>query len=179
MSEWWNLEEVWRDISGYEGLYQVSNFGNVRNTKGKILKQTNGNSGYKRVFLFKDRYKPFFVHRLVAMAFIENPENKPCVNHIDNDRTNNMFDNLEWVTYKENMQWASKQGRMTPSEEVRRKRREALKDKRSVVGIDKDGNEHHFKSMTDVSDLGYIPNKISMCCRGLRKTAYGLVWHFE
>ena len=86
---------------------------------------------------------------------------------------------MEWVTFKENMQWASIQGRMTPDENVRKKLSNAHRDKRSVVGIDKNGKEHHFESLTDVKELGYIPNKVSMCCRGMRKTAYGLVWRFE
>lgn len=168
--------EVWKDIPEFD-FYEVSNFGRVRNKKtGKFLKPQESNNGYVRVYLSQ---KPYSIHRLVANAFIENPENKPCVNHIDNDRHNNKTENLEWVTFKENMQWASIQGRMTPNDDVRKKLSNAHKDKRSVVGIDKNGKEHHFDSLTDVKQLGYIPNKISMCCRGMRKTAYGLVWRFE
>lgn len=113
--------EIWRNIKGYENLYQVSNLGNVRRLesiviysngnivkhKCKILKQEknkgNKKGYYKRVSLCKDnKVKRFQVHRLVALAFIHNPLNKECVNHIDGNPANNNLLNLEWVTYSEN-----------------------------------------------------------------------------
>ena len=94
--------EEWRMVVGYEGLYEVSNFGNVR-SKRKILKQTNYN-GYQCVCLSKESNRKIHkVHRLVAIAFIPNEENKREVNHIDEDKTNNHVSNLEWVTPKENI----------------------------------------------------------------------------
>lgn len=99
--------EEWRDIQGYEGLYQVSNNGRVRSlarnsTKGKILCQAV-KRGYSHVCLSKDNKKKHFaVHRLVALAFIPNPSKKPEVNHIDGNRSNNNIANLEWVTRAEN-----------------------------------------------------------------------------
>lgn len=173
------MEEIWKDVAGFEGLYQVSNLGNVRNSKGKILKQATSRNGYKRIFLHKNGYAPLLVHRLVASAFIDNPQNKPCVNHIDNDRANNLVDNLEWVTYKENMMWASSQGRMVCTEEkklILRKRDEERG--LSVIGTDKKGNEYLFVVMNDVKKLGFQPTKVSLCCKGRRKTSGNMTWRF-
>ena len=104
--------EVWKDISGYEDKYQVSNCGNVRsleyhNAKGlkrtKNLKPATDCKGYLRCALSKNNIlRTFKVHRLVAMAFLENPNNLPQVNHKDGNHCNNCVDNLEWVTQKEN-----------------------------------------------------------------------------
>ena len=97
-------EKEWREINGYENLYWVNQFGEVKNRKGKILKQTLNTSGYvyTRLCKGKRQYKWHFIHRLVAGAFLENPENKPDVNHKDGDKLNNKVSNLEWVTKREN-----------------------------------------------------------------------------
>lgn len=102
------MEEIWKDIEGYESLYQISNKGNIRSFKNKKIKTLNPSimkCGYFRIALSDDR-KKFLVHRLVAIAFIPNLENKPCVNHIDGDKTNNNDWNLEWNTHSENTQHA-------------------------------------------------------------------------
>lgn len=99
------MREIWRDIPDYEGKYQVSNMGNVRNIiRGKNLKGRLDMYGYYRVILYKKgiRYKSFQIHRLVAMSFIENPNGKPQVDHINTIRTDNRVENLRWVTYREN-----------------------------------------------------------------------------
>lgn len=99
------MKEIWKDIPNYEGLYQVSNFGNVRN-KYKKISQFN-NKGYLCVSLYKNNKKSNLrVHRLVAQAFIENKNNKKEVNHIDGNKHNNCVCNLEWVTSKENKEHA-------------------------------------------------------------------------
>jgi len=115
----WGCEE-WKDIQRYEAHYQVSSFGQVRrlyNPKNKkiyghILKSSiNKSSGYKGVLLSVNaKRKRFSVHRLVAMAFLENPENKPNVNHKDFDKFNNKVENLEWCTQKENAIHSVKNG---------------------------------------------------------------------
>lgn len=113
------MREVWRDINGYEGLYQVSNLGRVKrlerivrnNVYGgmrivdeKILSATDNGHGYKIIGLRKDgRRKNHYVHRLVATAFIDNPHDFHYVNHLDRDRANNIADNLEWCTQLENV----------------------------------------------------------------------------
>ena len=111
------MEEQWKDIQGYEGLYQVSNLGKVKSLnylhtgKEQILKPGK-NNGYLAVVLCKNgKVKTFKIHRLVATTFISNPLNKPCVNHIDCNPQNNNVDNLEWVTQRENIQYAYKLGR--------------------------------------------------------------------
>lgn len=106
--------EEWRDVVGYEGLYQVSNFGRVKSfhkDKVKILKFGVSPFGYLRVVLCKDfnkKNRP--IHILVAQAFIPNPENKPQVNHIDGNKQNNCVENLSWVTSAENIAHAFDMG---------------------------------------------------------------------
>ncbi len=99
------MNEIWKPIDEYKNLYEVSNKGNIRSVYRykKILKQKRSKSGYMYIYLCKDKnIKVFSVHRLVAKAFIANPQNKPCVNHIDGNKANNNLSNLEWVTYSEN-----------------------------------------------------------------------------
>lgn len=105
--------EIWKDIDGYDGYYQVSNIGNVRNAvRSKLLKQQKSRNGYLTVSLTKsNKLTTYRVHRLVASAFIPNPDNKPSVNHIDCDPLNNKAENLEWCTAQENSNWMMKQGR--------------------------------------------------------------------
>lgn len=117
--------ELYRPIKGYEGLYEVSNHGNVRSlsrmtkgrwgsmktSPGRQLKLNKHQLGYLRVDLSKDgKSKHNLAHRLVAEAFIPNPDNKKAVNHIDGDKENNRVENLEWCTYKENTQHALANG---------------------------------------------------------------------
>ena len=96
--------QIWKDIEGYKGHYQISNYGNVRSLKKDAFLMKGGYlKGYKIISLWKNGTgKMFRVHRLVAAAFIPNPDNKPCIDHIDGDRANNHADNLRWVTAKEN-----------------------------------------------------------------------------
>jgi hypothetical protein len=96
------MQEVWRDIIGYEGLYQVSNIGNVKGII-KTLKPNKTSKGYLHISLYKNRIsKTFKLHRIVAQNFISNPENKLEVNHMDGNKLNNKIDNLEWNTRFEN-----------------------------------------------------------------------------
>ena len=127
------MEEVWKDVQGYEGLYQVSNLGNVKSFReshkyGKpkefTLKPCLINSGYYVVTLYtgKERHK-FQIHRMVANAFIPNPDNLPCVNHKDENKLNNCVDNLEWCTYQYNNNYGTARARAftSPYEPIRQK----------------------------------------------------------
>lgn len=115
--------EIWKDIIGYEGIYQVSSLGNIRsvdriNSRGQFVKGQDrkirlDQYGYPKVRLSKNgKYQDLFVHRLVAIAFIPNPENKETVNHIDGDKMNWSIDNLEWLTTEENNYHAFNSGLM-------------------------------------------------------------------
>ena len=110
-------KEIWKDIAGYEGIYKISNLGEVKSSYNKngikLLKGRISNSGYRRVVLVKNKEKRCpNVHRLMAINFIENKENKPQVNHIDGNKLNNRLDNLEWSDRSENMKHAYNTGLM-------------------------------------------------------------------
>ena len=106
--------EIWRDIAGYEGIYQVSTHGRVKNIRwsaNRILKINHGKRGYDCVHLCKEGIRKLFtIHVLVARTFIPNPENKPEVNHKDANKLNNNVENLEWVTRSENLRHAVQMG---------------------------------------------------------------------
>lgn len=179
------MDETWKDIKDYEGLYQVSNLDNVRSlervvthkTTGsrtireKILKLNNDNNGYFYVSLSKDgKKKNFKIHRLVAEAFIPNPENLPQVNHIDENKSNNKITNLEWSTSLSNLNHS----RVIEKGNLARKRR--------IIQKSFDGNIiETYSSITEaVKALGLNNHSlISMCCLGKRRSAYNYFWEYE
>lgn len=116
--------EEWRTVLGYEGIYQISSIGRVKNAYGHILKPETSRNGYKRV-TFYDR-KKFQVHRLVAIAFIPNPEDKDVVNHKNGDKLDNSVENLEWSTWSENLKHAYAIGLRNVSDERRQQLSEAM-----------------------------------------------------
>ncbi len=112
------MMEIWKAIKGYEGFYEVSNYGNVRSLKyNKVKVMAKVFIGRKRMHYhgvhlrFGGKCETLKIHRLVAIAFIPNPENKPNINHVDSNRLNNNIDNLEWCTQKENIRHCISKGR--------------------------------------------------------------------
>lgn len=179
--------EIWKDIPCYEGLYEVSNCGNVRSItrtvrfgrgyktyESQFLKFQTDKDGYFRVGLSKNgKKKQFRVNRLVAMAFIDNPNNLPVVNHKDGDKQNNHVENLEWVTHSENDLHAFKTGLRKPSDGG---------TKRAVLQLNKDTLEviNEFESLTEASNkTGISIQMISYSCNGKTKTGKGFVWRFK
>ena len=169
------MNEIWRDVVGYEGLYQVSNLGRVKSLnyhiygKERILKPGNSSGGYFVVSLCKNsKRKPFYIHRLVATAFIPNPNNKPEVNNKDENKTNNRVDNLEWMTSKENINFGTHNERIARSLS------------KSVLQFAKNGEfVKEWQSIHQIErDLGFSPGNISQCCNGKLKTAYNFIWKF-
>ena len=163
--------EEWKDVVGYEGLYKVSNFGNVYSCYvNRNLSQGNHKDGYKFVILRKngnDKYKT--VHRLVAEAFIPNPNNLPLINHRDENPSNNYIDNLEWCDYLYNNTYNN----------VHLKRAEYFSKK--VYAYNKDGDlAYEYNSTHDAErDLNIGSNNISYCCLGNTLTYKGFVWSYN
>ena len=177
--------ENWRDVVGFEGIYMVSDLGNVkrlnyRNTgKEYILKPTDNGEGYMVVSLYKNgESKNLRVHRLVAEAFIPNPSNLPVINHKDENPANNRADNLEWCDVQYNTNYGSGLDKMLD----RRMNKQSTNRPRKVVGISEtDGSRIEFSSIADASR--YFTGKalgtnISACVRGLRKTSFGFHWFY-
>lgn len=115
------MQEIWKDIINYEGLYQISNLGNVKSVKkSKLMKVDLHQDGYNRLWLSKEnKSKGFLLHRLIAIHFIPNPNNLPEVNHKDADKLNNSIDNLEWCTHSENMAHANSMGLISTAEMIK------------------------------------------------------------
>lgn len=177
------MEEIWKDVAGYEGLYQVSNMGRVKTLrkkvgttirKEKILKQYNEN-GYLNVRLYKEKYKGVHcrVHRLVASAFCENDDavSKIEVNHKNENAFDNRADNLEWCTPIYNKTYGTRLCRI------------ALANQKHVACFDREGKFiKEFPSLYDAGkwacgkEVGF--SNISACARGKTSTAYGYRWRF-
>ena len=178
--------EVWKDVVGYEGLYKVSNKGNVysvgrlnlrgRKIGGQILKPLPNTSGYPQVTLYKDgKRKQKSIHRLVLESFVENPNNLPEVNHKDENPSNNELSNLEWCDARYNNTYGT--------------RIERISKKVRAVNI-KTGEIIRFKSTVEAGIKGYNQSIVSNACRGdyksgIRKligdgrTYKGYRWYYE
>ena len=173
--------EEWRNIKGFENKYMVSNFGNVKSlnymhkNKSHLLKQTVGNKGYLYVTLNKNgKHWTYFVHRLVAQAFIPNPNNLPTVNHMDECRTNNCVKNLEWLSYKDNNLYGNHYKRVSETQ---------LNDpKKSKRVLQYDLNGRFIKKWESASEvqrkLSVNSSNIIQNCRGNVKTAGGFIWKY-
>ena len=179
------MNEIWKDVVGFEGMYKVSNYGNVisLNWKGTgktfPLKKYPMENGYENVSLWKNkRTYIFYVHRLVAEAFIPNLEGKDCINHKDSNRRNNNVENLEWCTKKENAVHASKNHRLNGKKGIAK----SLSGKK-VKMIDKHTNEvvAVFEDVMEARAFVGDNKKSShiyCCLLGHRKTHKGYRWEF-
>lgn len=164
--------EIWKPIKGYENIYNVSNCGNVYSYRLKRnLKLSTDKIGYVRIGLQKTNRKDvklFYVHRLVAEAFIPNKEEKPFINHKDENKQNNCVDNLEWCTHKENMNYG------TRNERIGKANKNSIYFSKKVKCIT---TGEIFESMNEAfRKTGIWTTNIAKCCNGKRKTAGGLQW---
>ena len=177
--------EKWRDIPGYEGLYQVSSEGRIK--RGDRIKSLHiDHGGYCTVCLSKHSVqKNLKVHRLVAIAFIPNPDEKKTVNHKDGNKKNNCVSNLEWATHSENVIHANNTGLRivtTAQREAARvtgKRTCELNRPRKAVLCIKDGVKREFESAhAGARHVSGGPSPIIACCKGKKKTYKGFEWRY-
>lgn len=185
------MEEIWKDIKGYEGLYQVSSQGRVRSMdrickhfnggpqlrKGRILKQHIDRRGYLRTTLSKDgKIKCCQVHRLVAEAFIPNPHNYPMVNHKSEVKTENSVENLEWCDAKYNVNYGTGIERNSNIQKNGARSKPVLQFTKEGYFVKKWPSTKEIERV-----LGYDNSNISGCCRGKThyNSAYGYIWKYE
>lgn len=164
--------EVWKDIDGYPN-YQASNLGRVKSLNykktgvEKILKGYKNRNGYLRVNLSKKgKSKLYYIHRLVAQAFISNPNNWSQINHIDEDKTNNKVDNLEFCTAEYNINYGTRTERT----------------QKPILQFSKEGEFiRKWDSIVDIErELGFNHSAITKCCKGkLYKSVGGYKWHYH
>lgn len=183
-------KEIWRDIKGYEGLYEVSDLGNVKSLERsivrkdgtsyyiaeRILRPRKKSEGYLDVALNKDgKAKHYRVHRLVAEMFIPNPENKPEVNHINANKSDNRVENLEWATREENIHHAIKEGLATTCvKNNKRSKPVAQYDKNNIL-------IEIYPSMREAErQTGIHQGDICKCCKKEKHhiTAGGFIWAY-
>ena len=182
------MREEWRPVVGYEGLYEVSNLGNVKslermkwNGKGyqkipeRIMKLRKNNSGYLRVFLCKEgKMKSYLVHQLVATAFLENPMGYTEINHISEDKLDNMAKNLEWVSHKYNCSYGTRNKR------VAEKNTNNPKLSKPLIAINKiTGLILEFPSIIEAyRQTGIATSNICACCQGKKNSCGGFYWMY-
>ena len=185
--------EIWENIIGYEGLYQVSSLGNIKSIarivahqkkgnqfySGRMLKSETSNCGYKRIQLCKSNLaKPYSIHRIVALTFIPNPNSYPQVNHIDGNKGNNYIDNLEWCNASENQIHYIKL--TNHKNKYLGKFNEDHPASKIVNQYDLNGNFlKQWASTLDAGRNGYNSNGISQCANGDYKSSNGYLWRYQ
>ena len=182
--------EIWKPVKDYEGLYEISNLGRIRScdrivsfgkqkrlSKGKILIQNTAGSNYNHIKLSKNNIvKRKYIHRLVCEAFIPNTENKPEINHINENKRDNRVENLEWVTKKENMNRNDIGKRVWEKAELHKY--SGLNKK--IVGQYKNGKLiKKYSPIKTVIDDGFKLSCIYDCLRGKSKHHKGYIWKYE
>ena len=175
----------WKKIPGFGDKYSVSTSGSVRNdVTGKVLKNTLMNDGYLCVHLsYQNHARMIMVHRLVAEAFLPNPNNLPVVNHIDGDKRNPTIDNLEWVTFSDNSKHAYRVGLSHVSEKCKKAVSKIVAEngarttRKAVCRIDADGVITVYKGVREAARANNIPRQsISRACMNPEYTAGGYKW---
>lgn len=169
--------EIWKEIEGYENLYQISNHGRVKSLnyrhtgKEKIRKPTKRKDGYLKVVLFKQgKRKNYQVHRLVAQAFIDNSNNLPEINHRDEVKTNNCASNLEWCTNYYNINYGTRNQRVAESNTNN------PNTSKQVLCVE---TGKTYPSTHQVQrELGFNQGHISSTCNGKRNTCGGFHWRY-
>lgn len=174
------MEEQWKQIKGYENEYLISSYGRVKTLyTNKIRGYGSNKKGYLNVVLYKNGERKFFaVHRLVASHFIPNPNNYPCVDHIDTNPRNNNVENLRWCTYSMNARNPQTYQRMR---DVFVKANIWVNNNHasvSVVRISKEGYTKNYPSQSEAQRDGFSQSKVSECCKGVRKTHKGYRWMY-
>ena len=174
------MKEIWVDIKNYEGLYQVSNYGRVKSLnyrmtgREKILKAKIISTGHLQVDLYKNGVKkPYLVHRLVAIHFIQNPEGKSDVHHIDHNKANNNVDNLVWLTHEEH-----KAEHPEVYESCGKAARKACSKRINQFTLDGKFVKTWYSAMDIERELGYNQSNIIQCCKGKRNTCCGFIWKY-
>ena len=190
--------EIWKDVIGYDNVYQISNLGRVRSLnrtdvdchgrmqkrKGKLIKPTENSNGYLRVYLaYRGKKEKRFIHRMVAEAFVPNsdPDINDIVNHMDCNPKNNKYDNLEWTTRKGNIQYAVLKGRMKRNKKWIERlyiSLDSVAKPIEMIDIVSGNVIKRYRHLNDCSKDGFCPSSVCKCCKNQQKQHKGYAWRY-